>query len=103
MAVDAPPPPAAPAGERESRRLLLNPCPTAAVARLETELGVSNPVAQILVRRRFGDPDEARAWVAAGGAPQPSCFKDTGVTVALIRKHVAARTRTTVHGDYDVD
>src|SRR3954470_14997952 len=33
------------------RRLLLAPCPTEAVARLETELGVSHVVAQVLVRR----------------------------------------------------
>src|SRR4051794_36257739 len=103
MAVDAPPLPAAPAGERESRRLLLNPCPTAAVARLEAELGVSNAVAQILVRRGFGDPDDARSWLAAGDVHEASCFRDIDVAVALIRKHVDARTRITVHGDYDVD
>src|SRR4051794_3099081 len=103
MAVDAPPPPAAPAGERESRRLLLNPCPTAAVARLESELGVSNPVAQILVRRGFGDPDEARAWLAAGDCHDAAQFRDIDVAVALIRRHVEAGSRITVHGDYDVD
>src|SRR3954465_12332640 len=103
MAVDAPPPPAAPPGGRESRRLLLNPCPTAAVARLEAELGVSNPVAQILVRRGFGDPDEARAWLAAGDSPEAACFKDIDVAVALVRRHVEAGTKITVHGDYDVD
>src|SRR3954462_11441074 len=103
MAVDAPPPPAAPAGERESRRLLLNPRPSAAVARLEGELGVSNPVAQVLVRRGFTDPDEARAWLAAGDAHAPAEFRDIDVAVALIRTHVEAGTRITVHGDYDVD
>src|SRR3954469_23162945 len=103
MAVDAPPLPAAPAGERGSRRLLLNPCPTAAVARLEGELGVSNPVAQVLVRRGFTDPDEARAWLAAGDAHAPAEFRDIDVAVALIRTHVEAGTRITVHGDYDVD
>ena len=70
MAVDAPSPPAPPAGERERHRLALAPCPTAAVARLEAELGVSNAVAQVLVRRGFGDPDEARAWLAAGDVHQ---------------------------------
>src|SRR3954471_23597250 len=103
MAVDAPPLPAAPAGERESRRLLLNPCPTAAVARLEAELGVSNAVAQVLVRRGFGDPDEARAWLAAGDSHEASCFKDIDVAVALIGRHVEAGTRITVHGDSDVE
>src|SRR3954468_8484265 len=103
MAVDAPPPPAAPAGERESRRLLLNPCPTAAVARLEAELGVSNPVAQILVRRGFGDPVDARAWLAAGETHEASCFKDIDVAVALSRQHLAGGRRIPVHGDYDVD
>jgi single-stranded-DNA-specific exonuclease len=103
MAVDTPPPPAAPAEERESRRLLLEPCPTAAVARLEAELGVSNAVAQVLVRRGFGDPDEARSWLAAGDAHAAAEFRDIDVAVALIRRHVAAGSRITVHGDYDVD
>src|SRR3954465_1721796 len=103
MAVDAPPPPAAPPGGREPRRLLLNPCPTAAVARLEAELGVSNAVAQVLVRRGFGDPDEARAWLAAGDAHAAAEFRDIDAAVALIRRHVEAGSRITVHGDYDVD
>jgi single-stranded-DNA-specific exonuclease len=103
MAVDAPSPPAAPAGERERHRLALAPCPTAAVARLEAELGVSNAVAQVLVRRGFGDPDEARAWLDAGEAHDPTCFRDIDVAVALIRRHIEAGSRITVHGDYDVD
>src|SRR3954465_15680974 len=48
------------------RRLVLAPCPTEAVARLEAELGVSHVVAQVLVRRGLGDPGEARTWL--GGA-----------------------------------
>src|SRR5437764_13473192 len=102
MAVDAPSPPATPVPEREPRRLALAPCPTAAVARLEAELGVSNAVAQVLVRRGFGDPDEARAWLAAGDAHDASCFRDIDVAVALIRRHVQAGSRITVHGDYAV-
>src|SRR3954462_12720931 len=87
----------------DSKRLVLAPCPTAAVARLTEELGVSHAVAQVLVRRGFADPDHARAWLAADDAHAPSEFRGIDDAVALIRRHVSAGTRITVHGDYDVD
>src|SRR3954469_13484289 len=86
------------------RRLKLAPCPTADVERLERELGVSNVVAQVLVRRGHADPAQARAWLAAGDRHEASCLGE-GLAQALpvIHRHLAARTRITVHGDYDVD
>ena len=39
--------------------------PSAEVGRLERELGVSGPVAQVLVRRGLGEPAGARAFLAA--------------------------------------
>src|SRR3954451_17464469 len=85
------------------RRLLLAPCPTEAVARLEAELGVSHVVAQVLVRRGFADPADARAWLAAGESHPASAFCGIDAAVALVREHVERGSRITVHGDYDVD
>src|SRR3954466_12590450 len=100
MAVDAPPPPTSAEGRR---RLVLAPCPTAAVARLEEALGVSNVVAQVLVRRGFADPDEARAWLAAADVHAASEFCGIDTAVAAIRAHLDCGSQITVHGDYDVD
>src|SRR4051812_28569111 len=85
------------------KRRVLAPCPTAAVARLEAELGVSHVLAQVLVRRGFADPDQAREWLAAGDVHDASEFSGIEDAVALIRRHVDGRSRITVHGDYDVD
>src|SRR4051812_47715573 len=85
------------------RRIRLAPCPTADVARLEAELGVSHVVAQVLVRRGFASPDDARAWLEAGERHDASAFCGLDVALALIRRHVDAASRITVHGDYDVD
>src|SRR5947208_162341 len=86
-----------------ARRLILAPCPTEAVAHLERELGVSHVVAQVLVRRGFAEPDAARAWLAAGDAHPASAFRGIDEAVALVRSHLEAGSRITVHGDYDVD
>src|SRR5436190_935937 len=51
----------------ETKRLVLAPCPTAAVARLQDALGVSHAVAQVLVRRGLAEADDARARLAAEG------------------------------------
>ena len=85
------------------RRLTLAPCPSADVARLEAELGVSHVVAQILVRRGLAEPGAARAWLAAEERHDPGAFCGLDEALALIRRHVEAGSRITVHGDYDVD
>ena len=92
-----------PSATISTRRLVLAPCPTDAVARLERELGVSHVVAQVLVRRGFADPAEASAWLEAGDAHAASEFCGIDEAVALVRRHVEAGTKITVHGDYDVD
>src|SRR4051794_12695026 len=86
-----------------TRRLVLAPCPTEAVARLEAELGVSHVVAQVLVRRGLGDPGEARTWLEGADAHDAGEFCGIDEAAALIRRHIEAGTRITVHGDYDVD
>src|SRR3954447_13176113 len=85
------------------RRIRLAPCPSADVARLEHELGVSHVVAQVLVRRGFADPAAARTWLDARERHDASAFCGLDESIALIRRHVEAGSRITVHGDYDVD
>jgi len=83
--------------------LEIAPCPAAAVARLEREVGVSGAVAQVLVRRGLGDPAAAAAWLAADERHEADAFAGIDDAVALVLRHVRAGTRITVHGDYDVD
>jgi single-stranded-DNA-specific exonuclease len=70
---------------------------------LEREFGISHVVSQILVRRGLGAPAEARAFLDAGEVHGPERFAGIDDAVTLIGRHVSARTRITVHGDYDVD
>ncbi len=87
----------------DAPRLQIAPCDVAAALALERELGVSHPVAQVLVRRGFADLASARAWLAAGERHDPSQFKGIDGACGLILDHVRAGRRITIHGDYDVD
>ena len=78
-------------------------CPAAAVERLQRELRVSGPLAQVLVRRGFAEPELARVFLAGVEEHPPEAFRGIGEAVAVILRHVAQGTRITVHGDYDVD
>ena len=85
-------------------RLLIEPCPLADALRLEAELGVSHPVAQVLVRRGLADPAAARAWLAADDTHPLTAFGGIEEAVALVAApHRPRDSRITVHGDYDVD
>ena len=95
--VEVEPPP------RPVPRLRIDPVEVAAVLRLERELGVSHPVAQVLVRRGMGDPDVAREWLAADVSHDVSLFAGIDVAVETILRHAQSGSRITVHGDYDVD
>ena len=108
MSVGAPtllptPEPAAEPPPRPVARLSVAGVRTAEVVRLERELGVSHAVAQVLVRRGMADPAEARAWLAADERHDVALFAGIDVAVGTVLRHVAAGTRITVHGDYDVD
>jgi single-stranded-DNA-specific exonuclease len=85
------------------RRLEIPACPTDAVLALERELGVGHVVAQVLVRRGLGEPEAARAWLAAADRHPPQQMAGMEAAVRAILGHVARGTRITVHGDYDVD
>ena len=70
---------------------------------LERELGVGHVLAQILVRRGLGDPVQARYFLDAGEAHDPSAFAGIERALQVIRGHLADGGRIVVHGDYDVD
>ncbi len=86
-----------------SARFEIPACAQADVGRLERELGVSGPIAQVLVRRGFAEPAGARAFLAAAEEHPPGAFTGIGEAVASIRARVDSGERITVHGDYDVD
>src|SRR5438876_8976 len=67
-------------------------------------LGISEITASVLVRRGYGDPDEARAFLA-GEQPlhDPFLLGDMRVAVERIRAAIAGGRRICVHGDYDAD
>jgi single-stranded-DNA-specific exonuclease len=70
---------------------------------LKRELGVSHPLAQILVRRGLDTPALARDFLAAEEAHDPLRFDGIDEALRLIRGHISAGSRVVVHGDYDVD
>ena len=82
----------------------LSPCPPRASSALAKELGISEITASVLVRRGYGDPGEARAFLA-GEQPlhDPFLLGDMALAVERIRAAIAAGRRICVHGDYDVD
>src|SRR5437660_5646536 len=82
----------------------IRPCPHRQASALAEELGLSEITASVLVRRGYGDPGEARAFLA-GELPlhDPFLLGDMGEAVERIRAAIAAGQRICVHGDYDVD
>lgn len=78
-------------------------CPAAAVQRLQHELGVSGPLAQVLVRRGMAEPLLARAFLDASETHPPARFAGIEAAVGTILSHIERGQRITIHGDYDVD
>ena len=75
----------------------------AAAARLAAELSCSHVLAQVLVRRGLGDPDEARTFLAADVKHGLDEWPGLAEVAQHILGHVQRGSRITVHGDYDVD
>jgi single-stranded-DNA-specific exonuclease len=72
--------------------------------RLVSELGVSEVLATVLVRRGYGDPAEARRFLdAALPEHDPFLLGDMAVAAERIREAVTKGQKICVHGDYDVD
>ena len=82
----------------------ISPCPHRQADLLAQALGLSEITASVLVRRGYGDPASARAFLA-GEQPlgDPLDVGDMRAAVERIRAAVAAGQRICVHGDYDVD
>jgi single-stranded-DNA-specific exonuclease len=78
-------------------------CPAADVARLQRELGVSDPLAQVLVRRGLAEPVSARRFLDGEEEHSPQAFAGIDLAVDSIMSHLARGGRITIHGDYDVD
>ena len=57
----------------------------------------------MLVRRGLSDPEAAEAFLDAREEHPHSAFEGMDAALELIAGHLAAGTRITVHGDYDVD
>src|SRR5712692_10051038 len=72
----------------------IRPCPHRQASGLAKELGLSEITASVLVRRGYGDPEVARAFLA-GEQPLHDPF--------LLGNMAGAVERICVHGDYDVD
>jgi single-stranded-DNA-specific exonuclease len=84
-------------------RFQISECSPDQVRVLRAELGVSGALAQVLVRRGFGEVAAARAFLAADEQHDASAFAGIDAAVAMILEHVSQARPITVHGDYDVD
>jgi single-stranded-DNA-specific exonuclease len=82
----------------------ISPCPHRQADLLAQALGLSEITSSVLVRRGYGDPETARAFLA-GEQPlhDPFLLGDMSTAVERIRAAIAAGKRICVHGDYDVD
>ncbi len=87
----------------ERPRFEIADCPAEAVELLQRELGVSGPLAQILVRRGLAEPARARAFLVADENHSPLEFAGIEQAIEPILRHTASGARITIHGDYDVD
>jgi single-stranded-DNA-specific exonuclease len=88
---------------RPRPRLEIPPYDLLGAQLLLRELGVSQVLAQILMRRGFDTPATARAFLDAAELHPPDAFAGLDAALSLIRAHIRAGSRITVHGDYDVD
>jgi single-stranded-DNA-specific exonuclease len=82
----------------------IRPCPHDEASALAAALGISWVTASVLVRRGYGDPEAARAFLAAEPPRHDAgLLGDTAAACERIRAAIAAGERVCVHGDYDVD
>ena len=82
----------------------IRPCPHDEASALAAALGISWITASVLVRRGYGDPETARAFLAAEPPRHDAALLgDTAAACGRIRAAIASGERICVHGDYDVD
>jgi len=82
----------------------LRPCPPGQANELAAALEIGELTASVLVRRGYGDPARAQAFLDGEQPPHdPFLLGDMAAAVERIRAAVGAGQRICVHGDYDVD
>jgi len=84
-------------------RFDVSPCPPSEVSALRVALGVSDAMAQVLVRRGYSEPARAKAFLDGAEEHPPSAFAGMGLAVEMILGYAGRGARITVHGDYNVD
>jgi single-stranded-DNA-specific exonuclease len=70
---------------------------------LAEAVGVSTPVAVVLLRRGYETPEAAREFLAAEESHAPESFASMADIAAAVQAAIEAGGRITVHGDFDVD
>ncbi len=82
----------------------LEPCAHDDVNALATALSIDDVTASVLVRRGYGDVEDARRFLE-GALPghDPLTLGDMREAVERLRAAIAAGKRICVHGDYDAD
>ena len=82
----------------------IRPCPHRQASDLARELDLNEITASVLVRRGYGDPEQAKAFLA-GEQPlhDPLLLSDMAAAVERIHGAIREKKRICVHGDYDVD
>jgi single-stranded-DNA-specific exonuclease len=85
-------------------RWTISPCLHRDSGELARALGVSETTARVLVRRGYGKPEEARAFLD-GALPghDPLLLGNMAEACEAIRRAIAADKPICVHGDYDAD
>jgi len=74
------------------------------VRRLERELGCSEPMAWILVRRGLAEPDAARAFLSTDGdLADPLAIDGIAEAADRLRQAIGSGEHVAIHGDYDCD
>ena len=80
-----------------------DPYEVAAGRALARGLGVSPVVGAILARRGFGEPEEARRFLAADESHDPRTLPGVPEACEQVLRHLELGSTIAVFGDYDVD
>jgi single-stranded-DNA-specific exonuclease len=80
------------------------PCSQQEALALAQRLGISETTARVLVRRGYGDADDAERFLS-GGDPGHDPFRlgDMAAACERLRAAIATKEPICVHGDYDAD